>query len=315
MRSTVGRACRRGELLLVRGSVPRWRTSAFAHKRLRELIRTPLLMTEHVRGVEPKADFVLAGAPTSCASIRSTTWASRVAEDRAPRRGAGARRRDPRLRPGASAPYGRAAHNQLLRGGIGRSGLPERRASVYACGYSDQLDCVDADGTVPVPTGPGSASPTTGTSSPVTAGSARVSTSQPEGRRAPGAMRSCRAAPAGRVSARRDGAPDICDGVGDRRLRAGEAEREDQQPSSVSSSEAARRWACPSPVADELPQQRGPECHASREHQSGPVLCRRDAQRTARVVVRHAGEGRAEQVPTVRLSSRTFVMLPRSPSH
>jgi L-alanine-DL-glutamate epimerase-like enolase superfamily enzyme len=26
---------------------------------------------------------------------------------------------------------------------------------VYACGYSDQLDAVDADGTAPVPDGPG----------------------------------------------------------------------------------------------------------------------------------------------------------------
>jgi L-alanine-DL-glutamate epimerase-like enolase superfamily enzyme len=28
-------------------------------------------------------------------------------------------------------------------------------APVYACGYSDQLDCVSADGTVGVPDGPG----------------------------------------------------------------------------------------------------------------------------------------------------------------
>ena len=26
---------------------------------------------------------------------------------------------------------------------------------VYACDYSDQIDCIDRDGTVPVPTGPG----------------------------------------------------------------------------------------------------------------------------------------------------------------
>jgi L-alanine-DL-glutamate epimerase-like enolase superfamily enzyme len=26
---------------------------------------------------------------------------------------------------------------------------------VYACGYTDQLDCIDAEGTVGVPTGPG----------------------------------------------------------------------------------------------------------------------------------------------------------------
>jgi len=32
---------------------------------------------------------------------------------------------------------------------------PNAVAPVYACGYSDQLDCVAADGTVGVPEGPG----------------------------------------------------------------------------------------------------------------------------------------------------------------
>jgi hypothetical protein len=32
---------------------------------------------------------------------------------------------------------------------------PNTVPPVYACGYTDQIDCIDADGTVPVPTGPG----------------------------------------------------------------------------------------------------------------------------------------------------------------
>ena len=32
---------------------------------------------------------------------------------------------------------------------------PNAVPPVYACGYSDQLDCVDGDGCVPVPDGPG----------------------------------------------------------------------------------------------------------------------------------------------------------------
>ena len=32
---------------------------------------------------------------------------------------------------------------------------PNAVPPVYACGYSDQLDCIDADGTVGVPAGPG----------------------------------------------------------------------------------------------------------------------------------------------------------------
>lgn len=36
--------------------------SAYAHKRLREFLDTPILQTEHVRGVEPKADLLVAEA-------------------------------------------------------------------------------------------------------------------------------------------------------------------------------------------------------------------------------------------------------------
>ena len=32
---------------------------------------------------------------------------------------------------------------------------PNAVPPVYTCGYSDQIDAVDKDGTVPVPTGPG----------------------------------------------------------------------------------------------------------------------------------------------------------------
>ena len=34
-------------------------------------------------------------------------------------------------------------------------GCPNSIPPVYTCGYSDQLDCIDRDGTVPVPDGPG----------------------------------------------------------------------------------------------------------------------------------------------------------------
>ena len=36
--------------------------SQFAHRKLRQLIRTPLLQTEHVRSLEPHIDFVIADA-------------------------------------------------------------------------------------------------------------------------------------------------------------------------------------------------------------------------------------------------------------
>jgi L-alanine-DL-glutamate epimerase-like enolase superfamily enzyme len=36
--------------------------SQHAHKKLRQFIKTPLLQTEHVRGLEPKADFIVSEA-------------------------------------------------------------------------------------------------------------------------------------------------------------------------------------------------------------------------------------------------------------
>ena len=47
--------------------------------------------------------------------------------------------------------------------------MPNAIPPVYTCGYSDQLEAVGTDGCLPVPDGPGSASPTTGTSSSATA--------------------------------------------------------------------------------------------------------------------------------------------------
>ena len=51
-------------------------SSAIAHKRLRGFVRTPLLIAEHIRGFEQKADFALAAARTSCTLIRSWMAAS-----------------------------------------------------------------------------------------------------------------------------------------------------------------------------------------------------------------------------------------------
>ncbi len=58
---TVGRACDDAGFAWYEDPFRDTGVSAFAHKRLREAIRTPLLMTEHVRGIEPKADFIIAG--------------------------------------------------------------------------------------------------------------------------------------------------------------------------------------------------------------------------------------------------------------
>jgi L-alanine-DL-glutamate epimerase-like enolase superfamily enzyme len=152
----VGRACDDAGYFWYEDPYRDGGTSAFAHKRLREMIKTPLLMTEHVRGVEPKADFVLAGGtdfvrvdPEYDMGITGSLKIAHMAESLG---------LDCEIH--ASGP----AHRHLMAAmrnsnyyevALVGPDCPNAVAPVYACGYSDQLDCVAADGTVGVPEGPG----------------------------------------------------------------------------------------------------------------------------------------------------------------
>lgn len=130
--------------------------SAFAHRRLRERLRTPLLMTEHVRGVEPKIDFALAGGTdilradpeydlgiTGCMKIAHAAEALGL---------------DVEIH--ASGPAHRACmaairNTNWYEIALVGPGMPNALPPIYACGYSDQLDAIDAKGTVGVPDGSG----------------------------------------------------------------------------------------------------------------------------------------------------------------
>ena len=130
--------------------------SAFAHNRLRKAIRTPLLVTEHVRGVEPKADFVLAGGtdllradPEYDLGITGALKIAHLAESLGI---------DVELH--ACGPAHRHVMATLrnsnfyelaLVGPKARNPLPP----VYACDYSDDLEAIGSDGCLPVPEGSG----------------------------------------------------------------------------------------------------------------------------------------------------------------
>ncbi|MGI6379705.1 MAG: enolase C-terminal domain-like protein [Anaerolineae bacterium] len=58
----VGRACDDERFYWLEDPYKDGGISQFAHRKLRQLIRTPLLMTEHVRTLEPHVDFALAEA-------------------------------------------------------------------------------------------------------------------------------------------------------------------------------------------------------------------------------------------------------------
>jgi len=130
--------------------------SAFAHKRLREAIRTPLLMTEHVRGVEPKADFLIQGGtdllradPEYDLGITGALKIAHLAE--ALGVDVEIHACGPAHRHLMAALRNSNFYEVALVGPKARNPLPQ----VYACDYGDNLEDVGRDGCFPVPEGPG----------------------------------------------------------------------------------------------------------------------------------------------------------------
>ncbi len=152
----VGRACDEADYFWYEDPFRDSGTSAFAHKRLRSMIQTPLLQTEHVRGVEPKADFVLAGGtdflradPEYDMGITGAMKIAHLAESLG---------LDCEIH--ASGPAHRAIAASIRNTNYYELALvgpdcPNAVPPVYACDYSDQLDTIDSNGHVTVPCGPG----------------------------------------------------------------------------------------------------------------------------------------------------------------
>jgi L-alanine-DL-glutamate epimerase-like enolase superfamily enzyme len=152
----VGRACDEGGYFWYEDPFRDAGKSAFAHKKLREMITTPLLITEYVRGVEPKADFVIAGGtdflrvdPEYDMGITGGLKIAHLGE---------ALGLDVEVH--AAGPAHRHLMSAMRNSNYYEVALvgpdcPNMIAPVYKCGYTDQLDCVGEDGCVSVPTGPG----------------------------------------------------------------------------------------------------------------------------------------------------------------
>lgn len=152
----VGRACDEGGYFWYEDPFRDSGVSAFAHKKLREMIKTPILQTEHVRGVEPKADFLLAGGTDFLRSDpeydMGITGAMKLAHF------AEACGVDVEIH--ACGPAHRHCMAAIRNSNFYEVALlgpdtPNAIPPVYSCGYNDQIDCVGADGCVPVPTAPG----------------------------------------------------------------------------------------------------------------------------------------------------------------
>jgi L-alanine-DL-glutamate epimerase-like enolase superfamily enzyme len=152
----VGRACDDAGFFWYEDPFRDAGTSAFAHRKLRSMIRTPLLMTEHVRGVEPKADFLIAGGtdflradPEYDMGITGTMKIAHLAE------AFGADVEIHACGPAHRHCMAAIRNTNYYEVALVGPDCPNAVPPVYACGYTDQLDCIGEDGCVPVPTGPG----------------------------------------------------------------------------------------------------------------------------------------------------------------
>ena len=130
--------------------------SQFAHRKLRQLIKTPLLMTEHVRTLEPHVDFILADATDFVrgdVAYDGITGAMKLAHAA---EGLGI---DIEFHsPGPAQRQCIAAirnTNFYELSGSHPIVVNQNYVPVYKDGYRDTLDAADQNGEFPVPQGPG----------------------------------------------------------------------------------------------------------------------------------------------------------------
>lgn len=152
----VGRACDEANFFWYEDPFKDGGISAFAHKKLRQLIKTPLLMGEHVRTLEPKVDFVVSEGtdymrvnPTYDLGITGAMKVAHAAE------GFGLDVEIHGCGPAQRHCMASIRNTNYYELGLVHPKIGSTSDPIYTNGYSDNLDSIDANGHVPVPDGPG----------------------------------------------------------------------------------------------------------------------------------------------------------------
>ena len=153
---TVGRACDEQGFYWYEDPFRDGGISQHAHRKLRERLDTPILQTEHVRGLEPHTDFVandgtdfVRADPEYDAGITGAIKIARMAE------GFGL---DVEFHaPGPAQRHCIAAtrNANYYELALVHPDCQNTTPPIYAGTYTDQLESIDDEGTVPVPDGPG----------------------------------------------------------------------------------------------------------------------------------------------------------------
>lgn len=152
----VGRACDDAGYFWYEDPYRDTGVAAMGHQRLREKLTTPILVSEHVRGLEQKANFLLAGG---CDMIHADpeydmgiTGAMKIAHF------CEALGLDVQMHacgPAHRAVISAIRNTHFYEMALVGPGMPNTVPPVYHCGYSDQPEDLGTDGCVPVPDGPG----------------------------------------------------------------------------------------------------------------------------------------------------------------
>lgn len=152
----IGRACDKAGFYWYEDPYRDTGISQHAHRKLRQMIKTPLLIGEHVRGLEVKTDFA-ANEATDYVRVNpdydlGLTGSMKVAHM------AEALGLDVEVHSGGPAHRHCVAAcrnaNYYELGLVGPK-TPCYKPTVFLDGYSDELDAIGSDGHVPVPQGPG----------------------------------------------------------------------------------------------------------------------------------------------------------------
>lgn len=152
----VGRACDEANYFWYEDPYRDSGVAVEGHKRLRERLQTPLLVSEHVRGIEAKTNFLLAGG---CDLIHADpeydlgiTGAMKIA---AVCEALGLDVQMHACGPAHRAVVASLRNTHFYEMALMGPGMPNLVPPVYTCGYSDQPEDLGADGCVPVPDAPG----------------------------------------------------------------------------------------------------------------------------------------------------------------
>ena len=126
------------------------------HKRLRERLKTPLLVCEHVRGIEAKAAFLLAGGgdlihadPEYDMGITGALRIAHFCE------ALGLDVQYHACGPAHRVVMAATPNTHFYEMALVGPKMPNMVPPVYLCGYSDAPESIGKDGCVPVPQGPG----------------------------------------------------------------------------------------------------------------------------------------------------------------